>query len=113
MVISSESITNSDNRGWLAFYATTDEAEYLLKTEFQGFEDSLTGCIMPACDEYHVPHQIKEHNDFIAPGIKLLAPIDIKAKVKRKNMRRIVNKNRSWPRNPNFPKMLEYYLSLP
>lgn len=31
---------------------------------------------MPACDEYHVPHHIKPHVDYITPGIKLHAPVE-------------------------------------
>lgn len=92
--ISSERITHTDNRAWLAFFATPDEAENLLKTEFHEFEDSITGGVMPGCDKYHVPHHIKEHVDFITPGIKLLAPFDAEAKVKRENMIRLINENK-------------------
>ncbi|TAQ90266.1 hypothetical protein B7494_g1422 [Chlorociboria aeruginascens] len=67
-------ITHSDNKGWFAFYATAEEAEKLLYTEYHEYEDSVTGGIMPACEEYHVPKHIREHIDYITPGIKLLAP---------------------------------------
>ncbi|PCG89982.1 Peptidase S8/S53, subtilisin/kexin/sedolisin [Penicillium occitanis (nom. inval.)] len=93
--ISSKRITHSDNRGWLAFFATPDEAERLLKTEFHEFEDSVTGGIMPACDEYHVPHHLKEHVDYITPGIKLLAPVDGQNRIKRDNMVRVVSEDKS------------------
>lgn len=91
--ISHERITHSDNRAWLAFYATPDEAENLLKTEFHEFEDSVTGGVMPSCDEYHVPHDIKEHIDYVTPGIKLLAPVDLDKKIKRENLVRIVHED--------------------
>jgi tripeptidyl-peptidase-1 len=45
-------ITHSDNRGWLAFDATTQEAEDLLHTEYHVFEHSDTGHVTPACDRY-------------------------------------------------------------
>lgn len=45
-------ITHSDNRGWLAFDATTDEAENLLHTEYHVYEHSSTGHVTPACDRY-------------------------------------------------------------
>ena len=81
-------VTHSDNQGWLAFFATPDEAEDLLQTEFHEFEDSVTGGVMPACDECHVPHHIKDHVDYITPGIKLHAPTEDN-QFKRSDMVRI------------------------
>lgn len=74
--ISLDRITHSDNKGWFAFDATTEEAEALLMTEYHEYEDLETGGIMPACDEYHLPKHIQEHVDYITPGVKLLAPFD-------------------------------------
>jgi tripeptidyl-peptidase-1 len=68
-------ITHSDNKGWFAFYATAEEAEKLLHTEYHEYEDSVTGGIMPACDAYHLPKNIRKHVDYVTPGIKLLAPV--------------------------------------
>lgn len=34
----------------------------------------MTGAVQPACDMYAVPKAIREHIDFITPGIKLLSP---------------------------------------
>jgi tripeptidyl-peptidase-1 len=31
---------------------------------------------MPACDEYHLPADIRSHVDYITPGVKLLAPVE-------------------------------------
>ena len=67
-------ITHTDNKAWLAFHATTEEAESLLHTEYHEYEDSVTGGVMPSCDSYHLPHHLVEHIDYITPGIKLLAP---------------------------------------
>ena len=73
--IPAKRITHSDNKGWFAFYATAEEAEKLLYTEFHEYKDSVTGGVMPGCDSYHVPRHIRKHIDYITPGIKLLAPV--------------------------------------
>lgn len=39
------------------------------------YEDSHTGGIMPACDEYHLPKHIQELIDYMAPSVKLLATV--------------------------------------
>ncbi|KAN0104205.1 subtilisin-like protein [Hyaloscypha variabilis] len=74
--IPSQRITHTDNKAWFAFFATASEAEKLLFTEFHEFEDSVTGGVIPACDQYHVPKHIREHIDYITPGIKLMAPVE-------------------------------------
>lgn len=48
--IDPERIAESDNKGWVAFDATTEEAEGLLHTEFHLFEHTSTGHVTPACD---------------------------------------------------------------
>lgn len=30
---------------------------------------------MPACEEYHLPKDLRRHIDYITPGVKLLAPV--------------------------------------
>ena len=50
--IASERITHSDNRGWLAFDATTAEAEGLLHAEYHLYEHATLGHVTPACDRY-------------------------------------------------------------
>lgn len=67
-------VTQSDNKGWLAFQATTAEAEGLLHTTFHAHEDAVTGHVQPACDAYHVPEHLQEYIDYITPGVRLLAP---------------------------------------
>jgi tripeptidyl-peptidase-1 len=82
--IPAKRITHSDNKGWFAFYATAEEAEQLLRTEYHEYEDSETGGIIPACDEYHIPKSIRHHIDYVSPGIKLLAPVESHHQQKRK-----------------------------
>lgn len=72
LVIKLEKVLN--NIGWFAFYATAEEAESLLHTEFHEYEDSVTGGIMPSCEQYHVPSTIRHHIDYVTPGIKLNVP---------------------------------------
>lgn len=81
-----EDVTHSDNKGWLAFDAPTSMVEALLHAEYYEHHDSLTGGVMPACDEYYVPEAIQHHIDYISPGIKLMAPMKAEAegKMKRK-----------------------------
>ncbi|KUJ20186.1 subtilisin-like protein [Mollisia scopiformis] len=71
--IAPQRLTHSDNKGWLAFDATTEEAETLLLTEYHLYEH-VDGQTTAACESYHVPKYIQEHLDYITPGIKLSAP---------------------------------------
>ena len=72
--IPSTRISHSENKGWFAFYATAEEAENLLYAEYHEYEDSVTGGVIPSCDEYHVPKHVRPHVDYVSPGIRLLAP---------------------------------------
>ncbi|PVH73292.1 subtilisin-like protein [Cadophora sp. DSE1049] len=69
-------ISHSENKGWFAFYTTAKEAEDLLFTEYHEYEDTKTGGILPACDQYHIPAHIRQHIDYITPGIRMLAPVE-------------------------------------
>jgi tripeptidyl-peptidase-1 len=64
-------ISQSANKQWMQFDATAAEAEDLLFTEFSVYEHRQTGTQNVACDEYHIPAHIKEHIDYITPGIRL------------------------------------------
>jgi tripeptidyl-peptidase-1 len=48
--IDNRRITHSDNKGWLAFDASTNEAERLLHTSYDLYEHSTTGHVTAACD---------------------------------------------------------------
>jgi tripeptidyl-peptidase-1 len=74
--IPTQRITHTENKAWFAFFATAAEAESLLFTEFHEYEDSVTGGVIPSCDEYHLPKHIRQHIDYITPGIKLMAPVE-------------------------------------
>lgn len=107
-------VTHSDNKAWLAFDAPASTVEALLHTEYYEHHDSLTGGVMPACDEYHVPKEIQHHIDYITPGIKLMAPMKAEAqgKMKRKLKRSAPKTHQSSPiqkvpRSPKLPGMLK------
>ncbi|GAM88207.1 hypothetical protein ANO11243_062380 [Dothideomycetidae sp. 11243] len=63
-------LTHSDNKGWLAFDATTEEVESLLHTTYHTYEHTNSGSMFVGTDEYHVPKSIQAHIDYITPGIK-------------------------------------------
>jgi tripeptidyl-peptidase-1 len=50
--IDGKRITHSDNKGWLAFDATTAEAEGLLHAEYHLYEHTAKGHVTPACERY-------------------------------------------------------------
>lgn len=66
-------VSQSTNKQWMQFDATVSEVEGLIDAEFHHFEHT-SGRTSIACDQYSVPHHVKEHVDYITPGLKLLTP---------------------------------------
>lgn len=68
--IPKDRITHSDNKAWLAFDVTVEEAETLLHTEY--FHEDIVDDrgSMVGCNEYHLPKHIQEHVDYVTPGVK-------------------------------------------
>jgi len=62
----------SPGRGWLKFDASIDELESLLSTEYHIYEHAGTGEQHIGCDDYHVPHTVHPHIDFITPSVSTL-----------------------------------------
>jgi tripeptidyl-peptidase-1 len=50
--ISDSRVVHSDNKGWLAFDATVEEAEKLLLTEYYEHEHRHSPSVRVGCDEY-------------------------------------------------------------
>ena len=48
-------VVHSDNKGWLAFDATVEEAEKLLLTEYYEHEHRHSSNVRVGCDEYEIP----------------------------------------------------------
>lgn len=63
-------ITHTDNKAWLAFDASTQELETLLRAQYHEHHDDASGRAMISCDEYHLPKHIQPHIDYITPGVK-------------------------------------------
>ncbi|KAI1389168.1 putative alkaline serine protease AorO [Hypoxylon trugodes] len=70
--IPSKNISQSINKQWVQFDAPVKHVEDLLMTDYHVWEHVDIGVKNIACDEYHVPKHIKEHIDYITPGIKLM-----------------------------------------
>jgi tripeptidyl-peptidase-1 len=66
--IAKERITHTENKAWITFEATVEEAEGLLMTEYYELEDGKKR--MVSCDQYHLPGYLLEHVDYITPGVK-------------------------------------------
>jgi tripeptidyl-peptidase-1 len=63
-----ERIRLSPTRLWLELNATVEEAEDLLRTEYNVYKHE-TGTEHVACNEYHLPQHISPHVDFVLPTI--------------------------------------------
>ena len=66
------------------------EFERLFLTELHEYEHSKTGALKLGCEQYHVPHHIQDHIDYITPGVKFSASV-IKRDVA------------GWPNRPHGP----------
>lgn len=66
--------------GFLEFDASVDEAEELLRTEYNVYYHTKTGQPHVACEEYSIPSHLTEHVDFVYPTVHF------DAKVKRERM---------------------------
>lgn len=76
--IAPERITHTDNKQWLAFDATTEEAETLLQTQYHRYQ-LANGDVHAGCDEYFLPDHLREHIDFIKPAV-VRAPMIVSKK---------------------------------
>ncbi|TVY84969.1 Tripeptidyl-peptidase sed1 [Lachnellula suecica] len=63
--------TYSTGRNWIQVNATVAETEKLFNTEYHYYEHELSGGYRIACDEYHLPQNVREHVDFAMPTIQL------------------------------------------
>jgi tripeptidyl-peptidase-1 len=59
-------------QGWLKFYATVEELESILSTEYHVYHHTGTKKEHIGCDVYHVPSEIHPHIDFITPTISTI-----------------------------------------
>ena len=81
--IDSSRIVHSDNKGWLAFDATAQEAENLLLAEYYEHEHVRSDRLRVGCDQYHVPEHLVSLIDYVLPGVKMSPVVKRDIKVKR------------------------------
>ena len=98
-------IVHYENKGWLAFQATAEEAESMLHAEFHEHEHMHSDKVRIGCDSYHIPESVAEHVDFVTPGIKL-TPV-VKRSVEINSNRPHHNRPRPylphpWTGNPSY-----------
>ncbi|GJC89476.1 tripeptidyl-peptidase sed1 [Colletotrichum liriopes] len=78
-----ETISLSANRQWIQFDAHAEKVEDLLVADFFEYEHLASGSKTVAVDEYHVPLGLREHIDYITPGVRLRPDPSRRRKVKR------------------------------
>ena len=66
-----EKISLSANKQWIQFDAYAEQVEDLLVTDFFEYEHLASGSKTIAVEEYHIPLHLREHIDYITPGVKL------------------------------------------
>ncbi|KAJ5604369.1 hypothetical protein N7510_009523 [Penicillium lagena] len=69
--IPADRISQSVNKQWIQFDADAEEVEKLIKAEYYMYSHAETGNSHIVCREYHVPHHLRDHIDYITPGIAL------------------------------------------
>ena len=69
---------------WVQFDATAAEVEDLLYTKYHVYKHRDTGTQNVACDEYHIPNHVRDHIDYITPGIRLRVDSGKAKKLRRK-----------------------------
>ncbi|KAJ5569507.1 uncharacterized protein N7459_008937 [Penicillium hispanicum] len=69
--ITADRVSQSANKQWIQFDADASELERLLRTEYYIYSHSETGRSHVASREYHVPRSVREHIDYITPGVTL------------------------------------------
>ncbi|KGO73973.1 Peptidase S8/S53, subtilisin/kexin/sedolisin [Penicillium italicum] len=69
--IAKDRITQSINKQWIQFDADAEELESLLHAKYYVYSHAETGRSHVACREYYLPNSVREHVDYITPGISL------------------------------------------
>ncbi|KAJ2966401.1 hypothetical protein NQ176_g10168 [Zarea fungicola] len=64
-----DGITQPKSKGFLDFQATTDKLESLLQTKYHIYDHPASGNQHMGTDEYHLPTDISQVVDFVAPGV--------------------------------------------
>lgn len=65
----------SPGKSWIKFDTSVEELEGLIQAKCHTFTHKDTNAEYIACDEYHVPHTVHSHIDFITPTIGMDAKL--------------------------------------
>jgi tripeptidyl-peptidase-1 len=71
--VDASSITDYENRGWLAIDMPAQQAERLLSTEY--YEHDSKDGVRIGCDDYFLPAHVSRHVDYIKPGVQMSPPL--------------------------------------
>ncbi|CAG8908338.1 unnamed protein product [Penicillium nalgiovense] len=82
--IAKDRIVQSANKQWIQFDADAEELENLLHAKYYLYSHAETGRSHVACREYHVPSSVREHVDYITPGISLREVTSVRRSSKQK-----------------------------
>ena len=89
------------SRGSIQFEASVEEAERLLGTRYDVWENKETGALTISCDHYHIPAYLQDYIDFITPTTSLNAPDGAKGSSKN-HTKQAVPKMQQRLRNVSF-----------
>ena len=65
-----EEFTHSDNKLFFAFDAPTSQVERMLQTKVYAHSRSDSPAVLAACDQYYLPDYLRQHIDYITPGVR-------------------------------------------
>jgi tripeptidyl-peptidase-1 len=63
-----DNVTHSDNKQWLIFPCSAQQAENLFHTNYYEYHD-LNGRSLAGNEGYHLPREISDVVDFVKPGV--------------------------------------------
>lgn len=97
-----DTISLSANKQWIQFDAYAEQVEELLATDYFTYEHLSSGSQMVAVEEYHVPLELRDHIDYITPGVKLRADPGKLKKMKRRHEQEALQSREVRPMYTNF-----------
>lgn len=87
-----EAISLSANKQWVQFDSSAKKAEDLLFASFFEYEHIASGSKTIAVEEYYVPLHLREHIDYINPGVKLQTQPSKLKKLMRRQAQKLFEK---------------------
>ncbi|KAH6656282.1 peptidase S8/S53 domain-containing protein [Truncatella angustata] len=87
-----EKISLSANKQWIQFDAHAEDVEEILAADYYEYEHLSSGSKMVAVEEYHIPLELRDHIDYITPGVKLRADPGKVKQMKRRLQREALKK---------------------